>query len=339
MNLAFYTAMGLVLWVGGNRVAEGSFSLGLLTEFLTFMLILQQPVRQVGMIVNASARASSAGGRLFEILDTEPSITDSPYAQTLQLSNGELRFEQVSFTYPGTDSPALRDINFAVSTGQTLAIVGPPGSGKSTIAQLIPRFYEVSAGRISIDGQDIRSLTLASLREHVNLVQQDVFLFDTSVHHNLAYSEPLADADDVREVAEQAQIHEHIARLPAAYETRVGERGVALSGGQRQRISIARGLLNKPGLLILDDATAAIDALTEARVRERLRDHAQARATIIIAHRLSSIKHADEILVLEQGQVIERGNHDTLLALGGQYAALWRLQYASAQLPVTEVCL
>jgi ATP-binding cassette subfamily B multidrug efflux pump len=339
MNLAFYTAMGLVLWVGGNRVAEGSFSLGLLTEFLTFMLILQQPVRQVGMIVNASARASSAGGRLFEILDTEPSITDSPYAQTLQLSKGELRFEQVSFTYPGTDSPALRDINFAVSTGQTLAIVGPPGSGKSTIAQLIPRFYEVSAGRISIDGQDIRSLTLASLREHVNLVQQDVFLFDTSVHHNLAYSEPLADADDVREVAEQAQIHEHIARLPAAYETRVGERGVALSGGQRQRISIARGLLNKPGLLILDDATAAIDALTEARVRERLRDHAQARATIIIAHRLSSIKHADEILVLEQGQVIERGNHDTLLALGGQYAALWQLQYASAQLPVTEVCL
>lgn len=331
MNLAFYTSMGLVLWVGANRIAQGSFSLGLLTEFLTFMLILQQPVRQVGMIVNSGARASSAGGRLFEILDAQPAISDAADAQPLQLAAGELRFEQVSFTYPDSSTPSLQDISFSLKPGQTLAIVGAPGSGKSTIAQLIPRFYEASQGRITIDGQDIRKLTLASLREHVNLVPQDVFLFDTSVHHNLAYSNPSASPEAVQQVARQAQIHEHIAHLPAAYETRVGERGVALSGGQRQRISIARGLLNKPGLLILDDATAAIDALTEARVREHLQAHAASRATIIIAHRLSSVKHADEIILLEQGRIIERGNHQTLLAQGGHYAALWQLQYASAQ--------
>lgn len=331
MNLAFYTSMGLVLWVGANRIAQGSFSLGLLTEFLTFMLILQQPVRQVGMIVNSGARASSAGGRLFEILDAQPAISDAADAQPLQLTAGELRFEQVSFTYPDSSTPSLQDISFSLKPGQTLAIVGAPGSGKSTIAQLIPRFYEASQGRITIDGQDIRKLTLASLREHVNLVPQDVFLFDTSVHHNLAYSNPSASPEAVQQVARQAQIHEHIAHLPAAYETRVGERGVALSGGQRQRISIARGLLNKPGLLILDDATAAIDALTEAKVREHLQAHAASRATIVIAHRLSSVKHADEIILLEQGRIIERGNHQTLLAQGGHYAALWQLQYASAQ--------
>jgi ATP-binding cassette subfamily B multidrug efflux pump len=331
MNLGFYTSMGLVLWVGANRIAQGSFSLGLLTEFLTFMLILQQPVRQVGMIVNSGARASSAGGRLFEILDAQPAISDAADAQPLQLTAGELRFEQVSFTYPDSSTPSLQDISFSLKPGQTLAIVGAPGSGKSTIAQLIPRFYEASQGRITIDGQDIRKLTLASLREHVNLVPQDVFLFDTSVHHNLAYSNPSASPEAVQQVARQAQIHEHIAHLPAAYETRVGERGVALSGGQRQRISIARGLLNKPGLLILDDATAAIDALTEAKVREHLQAHAASRATIVIAHRLSSVKHADEIILLEQGRIIERGNHQTLLAQGGHYAALWQLQYASAQ--------
>jgi ATP-binding cassette subfamily B multidrug efflux pump len=331
MNLAFYTSMGLVLWVGANRIAQGSFSLGLLTEFLTFMLILQQPVRQVGMIVNSGARASSAGGRLFEILDAQPAISDAADAQPLQLTAGELRFEQVSFTYPDSSTPSLQDISFSLKPGQTLAIVGAPGSGKSTIAQLIPRFYETSQGRITIDGQDIRKLTLASLREHVNLVPQDVFLFDTSVHHNLAYSNPSASPEAVQQVARHAQIHEHIAHLPAAYETRVGERGVALSGGQRQRISIARGLLNKPGLLILDDATAAIDALTEAKVREHLQAHAASRATIVIAHRLSSVKHADEIILLEQGRIIERGNHQTLLAQRGHYAALWQLQYASAQ--------
>lgn len=331
MNLAFYSAMGLVLWLGGQRVLEGSFSLGLLTEFLTFMLLLQQPVRQVGMIVNASARASSAGGRLFEILDSQSAINDAADARDLTPGAGQLQFERVSFSYPGTPAQVLRDISFTLERGQTLAIVGAPGSGKSTIAQLIPRFYDVCSGAIRLDGQDIRTLKLASLRAQVNVVQQDVFLFDTSVQRNLAYGLPDAEPEQVAEAAHWAQIHTHIVQLPQGYNTRVGERGVALSGGQRQRMSIARGLLNRPGVLILDDATAAVDALTEARLREQLQQQASTRATLIIAHRLSSVKHADEILLLEEGAIVERGNHEQLLALGGLYAQLWQLQYSGAQ--------
>jgi len=333
MNLAFYSAMALVLWVGGNRVAEGAMSVGLLTEFLTFMMILQQPVRQVGMIVNASARATSAGGRLFEILDARPDIRDAEGARPLQLSEGVLCFENVDFDYGknGEGRKILDNISFTLRPGQTLGIVGAPGSGKSTLANLIPRFYDASAGRITIDGQDIRTVTLDSLRSHISLVQQEVFLFDTSVQENLAYTDPLADEERVRQAAELTQIHEHVVGLPAGYGTRVGERGVALSGGQRQRLSIARGIISEPRFLILDDATAAIDAVTEARVRHNLRADAHARATIVIAHRLSSVKDADEILVLDNGRIVERGSHRDLLARDGAYAALWNLQYSAAQ--------
>jgi ATP-binding cassette subfamily B multidrug efflux pump len=337
MTLAYYISMALVLWVGGRRVSNGTLSVGSLTEFLTFITILQQPLRQIGMIVNASARATSSGARLFDVLDTDPDIKDAKDARTLSISEekgqGILRFEGVSFSYErGPHAKrVLEDINFEVGPGQTLGIVGAPGSGKSTIAHLIPRFYEATAGRVSIDGHDVRDVTLASLRNTVSLVQQENFLFDTSVHNNVAYAEPAADDERVVGAASVAQIHEHVAQLPKGYGTRVGERGVALSGGQRQRMTIARSLLDRPAVIVLDDSTAAIDPATERRVRASLQTAMKHAATIIIAHRLSSLKHADEIIVLEQGRIVERGTHDALLAENGRYAALWRLQNRGAQ--------
>jgi len=328
MTLAYYTAMGLVLWIGGHRVSAGAMTVGHLTEFLSFMTILQQPIRQVGMIVNSSARAASAGSRLFEVLDAQPEIADAPDAKELVVTEGVLRFEQVDFAYQlgRRGRKVLSDISFEVGPGKTLGIVGPPGSGKSTLAHLIPRFYEVTFGRITIDGQDIRDVSLDSLRQAVGLVQQEQFLFDLSVHDNVAYAEPWAEEAQVIEAASIAHIHDHVTSLPEGYQTRVGERGVALSGGQRQRMTIARGLLAGRAVIVLDDSTAAIDAATEQSLRSSLHGAARNRATIIIAHRLSSLLHADEILVLDQGRIVQRGTHAQLLRQGGIYAELWALQ-------------
>jgi len=241
-----------------------------------------------------------------------------------------LRFEDVGFRYDPAGKQVLSGISFEVRPGRTLGVVGPPGSGKSTLANLIPRFYDVSAGRITIDGADIRDVTLASLREYVGLVQQEAFLFDASVGHNVAYADPWAEDERIVDAAKTAQIHEHIASLPGAYDTRVGERGVALSGGQRQRMSIARGVVPGPGVMIFDDSTAAIDAVTERKVRENLAQATKTKATVIIAHRLSSLMHADEIIVLDEGRIVERGNHASLLAAGGTYAELFELQSRTA---------
>ena len=301
-----------------------------LTEFLAYMTLLQAPIRQIAMIFAAAARATSSGGRLFEILDLAPEIADAPDAPELVVTDGVLRFEHVDFAYePG--KPVLRDVSFEVRAGMTLGVVGPPGSGKSTIANLIPRFYDVTGGRITIDGQDVRGVTLASLRRCVGLVQQEAFLFDATVTNNIAYADPWAETARIEGAARTAQIHDYVASLPAAYATRVGERGVALSGGQRQRMSIARGVTPGPGVMIFDDSTAAIDAVTEKRVRDALAEATAAKATIIIAHRLSSLMHADEILVLEEGRIVERGSHDQLIALGGEYADLFALQTRAEQ--------
>jgi ATP-binding cassette subfamily B protein len=331
MQFSYYTSMGLLLWMGGHKVLAGEMSVGRLTEFLTYMTLLQAPIRQIAMIFNSAARATSSGARLFEVLDLEPEIADAPGAQALAPARGVLRFEHVDFAYDRNGKQILSDIDFEVGPGRTLGVVGPPGSGKSTIANLIPRFYDVTGGRITIDGVDIRDVTLASLREYVGLVQQEAFLFDASVGHNVAYADPWAEDDRIEFAARTAQIHEHIAALPGGYETRVGERGVALSGGQRQRMSIARGVVPGPGVMIFDDSTAAIDAVTERRVRDALAAATRTKATIIIAHRLSSLMHADEILVLDDGRIVERGTHPELVARGGVYADLYALQTRTDQ--------
>ncbi len=331
MSLAYYAAMGLVLWVGGSRVIEGALSVGALAEFLTFMAILQQPVRQIGMIVNSAARGSISGARVFEVLDIEPAIRDKPDARALVLTHGVVRFEQVDFSYQASGEPlALRGVSFEVGPGRTLGIVGPPGSGKSTIAHLMPRFYDVSAGRITIDGQDIRDVTLESLRSCVGVMQQDTFLFSASIEGNIAYGDPEADEERIADAAESAQLHRFVERLPGRYETLVGERGLTLSGGQRQRLSIARSLLPEPTVIVFDDSTASVDAGTERKIRAALRELGAQRATIIISHRLGSLMHADEIVFLEAGRIVERGTHAQLIALGGRYRALYELQVHGA---------
>ena len=264
---------------------------------------------------------------MFEILDVPSEIIDAPDAKELKPTHGVLKFEDVGFKYDESGPQILEHISFEVQPGKTLGIVGPPGSGKTTIANLIPRFYEVSSGKITIDGVDIRTVTLESLRSYTGLVQQEAFLFDTTVTNNIAYADPWADEPRLVAAATTAQIHDYLKNLAAGYETRVGERGVSLSGGQRQRMSIARGIVPGPGIMIFDDSTAAIDAVTERRVREALSEATKQKATIIIAHRLSSLMHADEIIVLnENGQITERGTHAQLLAAGGRYAELYELQ-------------
>lgn len=328
MSTAYYGAMGAVLWFGTRHIAAGQLSVGALAEVLTFMTLLQMPVRQVGMIVNASARATSSGARLFEVLDRRPAIADAPDAVDLPPGPLVLRFEDVSFGYSDAmgGKAALQHVDFELTPGHTLGIVGAPGSGKSTLVSLIARLHDVDAGRITLGGHDIRRVRLASLRQAVGIVQQEVFLFDTSVHHNAAYAAPDASREQVIDGVSQAQLHPHVAALPEGYDSRVGERGVALSGGQRQRLAIARGLVADPAVIVFDDATSAVDTATEQALRTALKDAVRDKATLIVAHRLGSVQHADEILVLDHGSVAERGTHAGLLARGGLYAGLWALQ-------------
>jgi ATP-binding cassette subfamily B multidrug efflux pump len=331
MTYAYFLAMGLVLWVGGLKVLDGQISVGDLIQFLAFMTVLQMPIRQTGMVINGIARASVSGARLFEILDIEPAVQDRPDAPALKIKEGILRFVNVGFSYEPhplkrQDDATINGINFEVGSGQTIALVGPPGSGKSTIAHLIARFYDVTSGKITIDGQDIRDVTLKSLRTAVGIVQQDNFLFTSEINANVSYGEPLADNERIVGATEASQLHSYIANLPEGYDTMVGERGISLSGGQRQRLSIARSVILNPQFMVFDDSTAAIDAATEQRIRVALKDVAKGRATIIISHRLSSLMHANEILFLDKGGIVERGDHDNLMALGGRYKELYDLQ-------------
>jgi len=324
ISFAFLVAWAVVLWAGGEKVINGDISIGELTQFFFYLALLRFPVRMLIMVVNSTARASSAGGRIFEILDIPSDIADNPVADPLAISDGVLRFENVSFNYG--DAPALRNVSFEARKDHTIGIVGAPGSGKSSITNLIPRFYDPTSGRVTIDGTDLRDATVNSVRQAIGLVEQDPFLFDGSIRNNIRYGDVGASDEKVETAAKIAQIHEFIASLPEGYDTELGERGVGLSGGQRQRVAIARTLLTNSPILVLDDSTSSVDAGTDARIRSALREHTGVQTTIIIAHRLSSLIHADEIIVLETGSVVERGTHEELLALAGQYKLLWDLQ-------------
>jgi ABC-type multidrug transport system fused ATPase/permease subunit len=304
-------AQAAVLLVGGYGVIHGSISLGSFFAVNGYLLLLVVPLRSAGMWVGQYQRAMASGERIFEVLDVERDIVEPPGASVLPPGPGHIRFEAVEFAYE-PDRPVLRGIDLDIPAGSTVALIGPTGCGKTTLTALIPRFYDVTAGRVTVDGADVRDVTLASLRGDVGIVSQDTFLFSTTVAENIAYGTPDATPEQIVTAARQAQAHDFICDLPDGYETRVGERGLTLSGGQRQRIAIARALLMNPRILILDDATASVDATTEARIKLALREVMKGRTTLIIAHRLSTISLAGHVVVLDGGRIVAQGSHAEL---------------------------
>jgi ATP-binding cassette subfamily B protein len=280
------------------------------------------PLRMLGMWIGEGQRATASGERIFQVIDEPEEIRDRPGAGPLPAGPGALHFQGVDFGYDPA-SPVLHRIELALEPGQVVALIGHTGSGKTTLASLIPRFYDVQAGAVRIDGVDVRDVTLASLRREIAVIAQDPFLFSTTIRDNLTFGATDASDEQIREAARLAQADEFIERLPDGYETVIGERGVTLSGGQRQRLAIARALVVDPRILILDDATASVDAATEARIRLGLREAMRGRTTVIIAHRLSTIALADEIVVLENGRIVDRGGHDALLASSGVYREIY----------------
>jgi ABC-type multidrug transport system fused ATPase/permease subunit len=305
-------AQALVLLAAGRMVISGSLSLGAFFAFNLLLAMLAMPLRMLGMWIGQAQRAIAAGERIFEILDEPEEISDPPGARPLPAGPGQVVFEDVSFGYD-PQRPVLEDVRLAVPAGRTIALIGPTGSGKTTLAALVPRFYDTTAGRVLVDGVDVRDLLRRSLRREIGVISQDPFLFSASIRENIALGMPDAPVDAVEEAAKAAQAHDFILELPHGYDTVVGERGITLSGGQRQRIAIARALLIDPRILVLDDATASVDATTEARIRAGLREVMRGRTTIIIAHRLSTIALADEIVVLDHGRIAARGTQAELL--------------------------
>jgi len=367
MNFITGAGTALLLWYGGREVIRGHLSLGTLVAFNTFLLMLIMPLRMLGWIVNLAQRAQAAGQRIFQILDTRPDVTDRPGARPMGEIKGDVVFENVSFSYSGPviswladpgprgsarepggagsgdqkgrewddahagpdgdGTAVVHNINLAVKPGETVALLGATGSGKSTLVNLIPRFYDPTEGRILIDGKDIRDVTLESLRRQIGVVLQDTFLFSTTIRENIGFGRPDATLSEIREAARAAEIHDFIAALPKGYETLVGERGVGLSGGQRQRVAIARALLMDPKILILDDSTSSVDTETEHAIQKALARLMQGRTTFVIAQRLTTLKNADRIVILDEGRVVDEGDHETLLRRSRIYREIYELQF------------
>ena len=325
VTLYFTLALGLIMWIGGWQVINGNMSPGDLTKFVLFMGQLVFPIRMSAFVIATFSRAISSGSRIFDVLDARSPVEERPDARDMGRAQGHVQFENVSFSYD-SETPALKNVDIDVPPGSMIALLGAPGSGKSTIVNLLPRFYTVSSGKISIDGTDIEEFTLASLRHNVGIVQQDVYLFSATIRNNIAYGVVGATDEDVIEAAKIAQLDEQILGLPNGYDTWVGERGVTLSGGQKQRLSIARTLLVNPPVLILDDSTSSVDVETERQIHRAMVEVMKGRTTFVIAHRLSTVREADLILVLKDGEVVERGNHRELITRGGIYQDIYELQ-------------
>jgi len=324
------TALGALAIVstiafGGRQVAQGQITPGELVAFMVYLQLLQQPVRQMGFMINIFSRSGSAGRRIYDILDAESAVQERPDAAVLGKARGAVAFDHVSFGY-SAQAPVLHDVSFEARPGEVTALVGPTGSGKSSLVNLMPRFYDVTAGRVLVDGQDVRDLTISSLRSQIGIVQQDVFLFIDTIRENIRYGRLEATDEEVEEAAKAARIHEFILSLPDGYDTWVGERGVTLSGGQKQRISIARTLLLDPAILIFDDSTSSVDMETEYLIQQALAELMHGRTTFVIAQRLRTVKAADAILVLDRGRIVERGRHEDLARGGGLYQRIYELE-------------
>lgn len=326
MGFALYLAVAAILWYGGRLVIGGEMTTGTMTEFLLYVVMLNMPVRMLGWLAQLYSRAMSSGQRVFEILDAETEVKEKPGAVEISACRGGVRFENVCFRY-GAEQPVLNNVSFEAKPGQVIALVGASGSGKSTIANLIPRFYDVTQGRITIDGKDIRDIKLESLRRNVGIVHQDTFLFSATIRENISYGKPGATMQEIIKASKAARLHDFIMSLPDRYETWVGERGITLSGGQKQRLAIARTLLLDPCIIIMDDATSSVDMETEREIRLALQTLLKGRTTFIIAQRLRSVQMADLILVLEDGRIAERGTHAALVARNGYYSRLYNLQF------------
>ena len=326
--MAFLVAVctALMLWQGGPQVVNHTLSIGTIVALNGYILLLANPVQRLGFVVQQFSTAASSASRVFETLDEPVVLRDNPGAQPLPRIEGRICFEDVCLQYRKNGPESLRHITFETQPNQVIGIMGPTGSGKSSIVNLIPRFYDVTSGRVTIDGHDVRDVTLNSLRSQIGLVLQETLLFTASIRDNIAYGKPDATQEEVIAAAQAADAHRFISEMPEGYDTIIGERGVTLSGGQRQRIAIARALLVQPRILILDDATSSVDTRTENSIQAALARIMHDRITFIVAQRLSAIRHADQILVIERGEIIERGTHDQLIAAGGAYYRVYQEQ-------------
>ena len=325
-NLFFQGMMYLITLVfGGWLIAHGQMEVADLAMYALYIGIFISPIQILVELTEMMQKGLSGFRRFLDVVETEPEITNAPDAETLDDVKGDVNYENVSFHYSDDDTPVLENVSFHIPAGKSIALVGPSGSGKTTICSLLPRFYDVTGGKITVDGKDVRKLTLESLRNQIGLVQQDVYLFCGSIRENIAYGKPDATMEEIEDAAKKANIHDFIMELPDGYETFVGERGTRLSGGQKQRISIARVFLKNPPILILDEATSALDNESERWIQQSLEELAKNRTTITIAHRLSTIRNADEILVVADNGIAERGTHDELIARGGIYAHYYEM--------------